>query len=63
MFCIRTNTLAHCLHVHIIVEDNRNKVSITALLLTHMGTKQQKIIDATKQTATHVFYVPPYKLC
>jgi 16S rRNA C1402 (ribose-2'-O) methylase RsmI len=52
------------LHVHIVVKDNKGKVSIAAgFLPTHMGTRQQRLVAAAKQTATQVFYVPPHKLC
>lgn len=52
------------MHVHIVLEDNKGKVSIAAgFLPTHMGTRQQRLVAAAKQTATQVFYVPPHKLC
>ncbi len=52
------------MHVHIVVEDNKGKVSIAAgFLPTHTGTRQQRLAAAAKQTATQVFYVPPHKLC
>ncbi|CAM6037801.1 unnamed protein product [Sphagnum compactum] len=40
-----------------------DEFSFAGFLPTHMGTRQQRLVAAAKQTATQVFYVPPHKLC